>query len=162
MGANGQIHQVDSGRKDEHAQDQVGCQKVTARPFASIMTTFSLVKKMSTVRIMMTFTFVEKTSATRTLVSCDANFNWRLELDVKNVFWRGNFQEKEYMEIPPDFDTRQMSRKVCKLNKSLYWLKQALGASLTDSGVQSVACSIDNALKITPSSTNTQRQRLLF
>src|SRR3954471_9874990 len=63
-----------------------------------------------------TFSPVANISTMRTLVSCAANFNWLLyQLDVKNVFLHGNFQEEVYIEIPPGFGTPQMYGKVCKL-----------------------------------------------
>ena len=62
----------------------------------------------------------------RVLVSCAANFGWKLhQLDVKNAFLHGDLKEEVYMEIPPGFGTEQTTGKVCRLKKSLYGLKQS-------------------------------------
>ena len=62
----------------------------------------------------------------RTLISCAVNFGWPLhQLDVKNAFLHGDLNEEIYMEVPPGFGNSQTARKVCKLKKSLYGLKQS-------------------------------------
>jgi hypothetical protein len=73
-----------------------------------------------------TFARVAKMSTVRTLISCAANFGWPLhQLDVKNAFLHGDLQEEVYMEIPSDFSQYETIGKVCRLNKSLYGLKQS-------------------------------------
>jgi Reverse transcriptase (RNA-dependent DNA polymerase) len=72
-----------------------------------------------------TFTPVAKMSTIQTLISLAANEGWKLhQLDVKNVFLHGDLLEEVYMEVPPDFGTKQIVGKVCTLKKSLYGLKQ--------------------------------------
>jgi hypothetical protein len=45
-------------------------------------------------------------------------------MDVKSTFLHGALQEKIYMEQPPGYVQNDCSL-VCRLNKSLYGLKQA-------------------------------------
>ena len=73
-----------------------------------------------------TFAPVAKMNTVRILVSCAANFGWKLhQLDVKNAFLHGDLQEEVYMEIPPGFGTSETMGRVCRLKKSLYGLKQS-------------------------------------
>ena len=50
-------------------------------------------------------------------------------MDVKNTFLNGNLEEEVYMELPSGFEASNTGRKVCKLRKSLYGLKQSPRAS---------------------------------
>jgi hypothetical protein len=73
-----------------------------------------------------TFAPMAKMNTVRTLISCATNFRWPLhQLDVKNAFLHGDLQEEVYMEISPGFSTPRTSKKVCRLRKSLYDLKQS-------------------------------------
>ncbi|RVW96855.1 Retrovirus-related Pol polyprotein from transposon TNT 1-94 [Vitis vinifera] len=60
------------------------------------------------------------------LLSLAVNQDWCLQqLDIKNVFLNGDLEEEVYMEIPPGFEGSMAKNQVCKLQKSLYGLKQS-------------------------------------
>ena len=46
------------------------------------------------------------------------------QIDVKTAFLNGDLKEKIYMEQPKGFVALGKEKKVCKLVKSLYGLKQ--------------------------------------
>ncbi|XP_027190482.1 uncharacterized protein [Cicer arietinum] len=59
------------------------------------------------------------------------------QLDIKNDFLNGDLEEDVYMRIPHELDTSGNSRKVCKLKRSLYRLKQSPRAWPADTPMES-------------------------
>jgi len=64
------------------------------------------------------------------LLSLAAVYGWSLtQLDVSNAFLHGTLDEEVYMSIPPGYSCREgenlPERAVCRLQKSLYGLRQA-------------------------------------
>jgi hypothetical protein len=61
----------------------------------------------------------------RTIISLATSFQWKIhQMDVKSDFLNGDLREEFYMQQPPGFISSQTSSLVCKLNKSLYGIKQ--------------------------------------
>ena len=72
-----------------------------------------------------TFAPVAKLNSINILLSLAANLDWKLhQLDIKNAFFNGDLEEEVFMSLLPGFDD-DSDRKVCKLKKSLYGLKQS-------------------------------------
>ncbi|TYK01386.1 Cysteine-rich RLK (receptor-like protein kinase) 8 [Cucumis melo var. makuwa] len=72
-----------------------------------------------------TFSPVAKLNTVKVLLSIVVNKDWPLyQLNVKNVFLNEDLEEEVYMSPPLGFKA-QFDHRVCKLQKSLYGLKQS-------------------------------------
>ncbi|KAL5865755.1 hypothetical protein ACOSQ3_003269 [Xanthoceras sorbifolium] len=72
------------------------------------------------------FSPVVKHSSIRILLALVAQLNLELvQLDVKTAFLHGNLEEEIYVSQPEGFEVAGKENWVCKLNKSLYGLKQS-------------------------------------
>lgn len=71
-----------------------------------------------------TFFLVAKLPTVRVLIALTTTKGWPIhQLDINNAFFHGTLDEEVYI-IPPE-GYEKAKGKVCKLNKSLYGLKQA-------------------------------------
>jgi len=62
----------------------------------------------------------------RILLSIATFYNYEIwQMDVKTAFLNGNLEENIYMVQPEGFIEQGQEQKVCKLNRSIYGLKQA-------------------------------------
>ena len=72
------------------------------------------------------FSHVVKHSSIRILLALVAQFNMELvQMDVKTAFLHGDLEEEIYITQPDGFKVAGKEDWVCKLNKSLYGLKQS-------------------------------------
>jgi hypothetical protein len=73
-----------------------------------------------------TFAPVAKFASIRAVLALAAFYDLELhQMDVKTAFLNGDLEEEIYMQQPDGFVVNGKENLVCKLNKSLYGLKQA-------------------------------------
>jgi hypothetical protein len=76
-----------------------------------------------------TFSPVIKPFIIRVILALAVYFNWMIkQLDISNAFLHSALFEKVYMEQPKGFVDKNHPHSVCKLQKAIYGLKQALRA----------------------------------
>lgn len=72
-----------------------------------------------------TFALVAKMSTVRIFLDIAAKQDYEVhQMDVHNAFLHGDLDEEVYMKLPPGFRS-DSDKRVCRLRKSLYSLKQA-------------------------------------
>ncbi|KAJ6791386.1 Uncharacterized protein M6B38_244565 [Iris pallida] len=73
-----------------------------------------------------TYSPVARISSIRTLLALASIHDMLIhQMDVKTAFLNGDLEEEIYMEQPEDFIAKGQEKKVCRLVKSFYGLKQA-------------------------------------
>ena len=73
-----------------------------------------------------TFAPVAMVKSIRILLAIAAYYDYEIwQMDVKTAFLNGNLDEDVYMTQPEGFEDPRNARKVCKLQRSIYGLKQA-------------------------------------
>jgi hypothetical protein len=73
-----------------------------------------------------TFSLVAMLKSVRSKMAIAAYFDYGIwHMDVKNAFLNGNLKEDVYMIQPEGFLNPKDAGKVCKLQRSIYGLKQA-------------------------------------
>ncbi|KAA0065400.1 gag/pol protein [Cucumis melo var. makuwa] len=73
-----------------------------------------------------TFSPVAMLKSIRILLSIATFYDYEIwQMDVKTAFLNGNLEESIFISQPKGFITQGQEQKVCKLNRSIYGLKQA-------------------------------------
>ena len=72
------------------------------------------------------YALVAKFTSIRALIVIGASHDLEIyQMDIKTAFLNGNLNEEIYMTIPEGIDHDITSISVCKLNRTLYGLKQS-------------------------------------
>ncbi|GJV69162.1 retrovirus-related pol polyprotein from transposon TNT 1-94 [Tanacetum coccineum] len=76
-----------------------------------------------------TFALVARLEAIRIFLAFAIYMNFTVyQMDVKSAFLNGKLKEEVYVKQPPGFESNEFPNHVCKLDKALYGLKEALKA----------------------------------
>ncbi|KAK1558950.1 hypothetical protein Q3G72_008608 [Acer saccharum] len=107
-----------------------------------------------------TFSQVVNHFAIRVIFALAIHFNWDIQqVDINNTFLNGDLQEQVFMCQPEGFVDNKFPSHVCKLQKALYSLKQALDHGLT-SCVQ-LYCNGVSGYSLKKGSLKSEEQRLV-
>ena len=80
-----------------------------------------------------TFSQLVKASTVKLILSLAVLNHWSLrQVDINNACLHGYLTEKVYMQQPQGFVDQSKPTHICKLQKTLYGLKQALELGLID------------------------------
>jgi hypothetical protein len=72
-----------------------------------------------------TYSPVAKMTTIRAIIAMAATKGWSLhQMDINNAFLHGDLQEEVYMEQSPSYVDQTHPNLVCRLEKTLYGLKQ--------------------------------------
>ncbi|KAA0062092.1 gag/pol protein [Cucumis melo var. makuwa] len=100
----------DSARKVQTFKARLVAKGYTQREGVDYEETFSLVAMLKSIRI---------------LLSIVTFYDYEIwQMDVKTAFLNDNLDESIFMSQPEGFITQGLEQKVCKLNRSIYGLKQ--------------------------------------
>ena len=73
-----------------------------------------------------TFSPIDMIKSTRILLAIAAHYNYEVwKMDVKTAFLNGNLEKEVYMIQPEGYTSKEFPEKVCRLQRSIYRLKQA-------------------------------------
>ena len=72
-----------------------------------------------------TFSLVLRKDSLRVSMALVAHFDFKLhQMNAKTTFLNGDLEEEVYMKQPERFSSNKSEHLMCKLNKSIYGLKQ--------------------------------------